>query len=457
MKRQLALNYLMSQMWALDQSLLGMMTNIANRDASELDLDDLRLLSPQAVEGKSGRALTPRMELREGGVAVIHVSGVISRYAGMFDDVCGGISTQALAKDFCTARDDPAVRAIVLNFDSPGGDANGIHELAEMVFDARGTKPIIGYVGGTGASAIYWIASACDELVIDATARLGSIGVVMTLERRKPKPEDENQKERLEIVSNQSPNKRLDPFSKEGQAENQAQVDQLADIFIDRVARNMDVERDTVLEEFGRGGILIGQSAVEKGMATRLGSLEGVIAELKDGKKTMTKEKKTNASGGDGNEITLSLPDSATMNASDLVAALTAQRPDVIEAIKGPAPMTALSAAADIAKQCADAGVPALSANLLKEGVTKDHAESVISNAKSLKNTLSAAGLSDSFDALVANIDDPMKLVGQAIHEAQAASDESSETSRHVAEGNEEKKAGINASSIYAKRKNQTK
>ncbi|HHY0482735.1 TPA: S49 family peptidase [Vibrio parahaemolyticus] len=344
------------------------------------------------------------------------------------------------------------MRGIVLNIDSPGGDANGIHELAEMIYQGRGQKPVIAYVGGDGASAAYWVATAADEVVVDATARLGSIGVVMTIKRTK----DSEDVETLEIVSSQSPNKRLDPGSKEGREAYQSRLDELADVFIDRVARNMAVERDTVLEEFGRGGILIGQNAVNKGMATRLGSLEGVIAELKGGKKPMTKESKTNASGGD-DQIALTLPGAEEMSASDVVAALTAQRPDVLEAIQGKPEESALSAAGLIAKACADAGIPALSASLLKDGVTRAEAEARIKAAGSLKDTLSAAGLSGSFETLVANLDDPVKLVGQAIHETKAASDESSDGSRVVVEGVEEKSAVLSAKSIYSKRQSKTK
>ncbi len=452
MKKQFALNYLMSRMWALDQSLLTLMGDIANRQFSADELGDVFDQQPEALEGKSGRALTPSMELREGGVAVIHVSGVISRYSSLFHAICGGTSTQMLAKDFTQALDDPAVRGIVLNIDSPGGDANGIHELAEMIYQGRGKKPVIAYVGGDGASAAYWVATAADEVVIDATARLGSIGVVMTIKRTK----DSEDVETLEIVSSQSPNKRLDPGSKEGREAYQSRLDELADVFIDRVARNMAVERDTVLKEFGRGGILIGQNAVDKGMATRLGSLEGVIAELKGGKKPMSKESKNNASGGD-DQVTLTLPGTEQMSAADVVSALTEQRPDVLEAIQGKPPESALSAAGVIAKACADAGIPALSASLLKDGITKAQAEAQIKAASSLKDTLSAAGLSGSFEALVAHLDDPIKLVGQAIHETKAASDESGDGSRHVVDGAGDKPAALSAKDIYAKRQGNTK
>lgn len=451
MKKHFALNYLMSRMWAVDQSLLSIMGDIATRKFSADELSDVFELSQlenkvDALEGKSGSALTPSMELREGGVAVIHVNGVISRYSSLFQAICGGTSTQALAKDLTQAVNDPAIRSIVLNVDSPGGDANGIHEFAEMVYQARGQKPIKAYAGGDCASAAYWIATAADEVVIDATARLGSIGVVMTIQRAK----DDEDVETLEIVSSQSPNKRLDPSSKEGKKAYQARLDELADIFVDRVARNMAVERETVLEEFGQGGILIGQSAVDKGMATKLGSLEGVVAELQNGKTSMKNNKKTNA--GDGESTVFALPNAAELSAEDVISALTEHRPDVLEAISGPTPLSALSAAAEIAQSCAAAGIPALSANLLKEGVTKAQADAQIKAAISLKDTLSAAGLSDSFEALVANMDDPIKLVGQAIHETKAASDESGDGSRHVVDAGE-KPVALSAKDIYAKRK----
>ncbi|MCF6459050.1 S49 family peptidase [Pseudoalteromonas sp. MMG024] len=444
-KKKLALSYLMRQMWALDGSLLSVMAEIASRNDDDIDLSELSVFSPKALEGKTGRTLSPRMELREGGVAVIHLTGVISRYAGMFDDVCGGISTEALAKDFSHAMSDHAVTSVILNCDGPGGDANGIHEFAEMIYQERGNKPIKAYVGGTCASALYWIASACDEVVIDATARLGSIGVVLTLERIKESAESDV--ERLEIVSSQSPDKRLDPFSEKGQAAYQAQVDTLADIFIDRVARNMDLSRDVVLSDFGGGATLIGQMAVDKGMAHRLGSLEAVICELKNGSKSNMPKENTAASS-----TALTLPDTATLSASDLVAALTAQRPDAIEAIKGPAEEMALNDAAGIAKLCADNGVPELSATLLVDGMTKAAAENQITQAKGLKDTLAAAGLSGSYSALSGSLADPVALVGKAIHEAKAAADENSDQTRQIVDDNEPKEQSLCSKAIYEKR-----
>ncbi len=88
------------------------------------------------------------------------------------------------------------------------------------------------------------------------------------------------QNENIEFVSSQSPKKRLDPASSAGRSECQKHLDALAGVFIDRVARNMKVSRTTVLNDFGRGGVLMGKAAVKNKMAHKLGSFEGVIKQL---------------------------------------------------------------------------------------------------------------------------------------------------------------------------------
>lgn len=131
----------------------------------------------EALETRLGRSLdnTRSVTVRD-GVAVIPVTGPIFRYANLFSEISGATSTQVLATDIQTALDDPQIRAIVINADSPGGEATGINELSEMIFQARGTKPIKAYVGGQASSAMYWIVSAADEVVVDDTAQLGSVG-----------------------------------------------------------------------------------------------------------------------------------------------------------------------------------------------------------------------------------------------------------------------------------------
>ncbi|MGP9764556.1 S49 family peptidase [Halomonas sp. AOP13-D3-9] len=231
----------------------------------------------QALEARLGRSLdnTRNVTVRD-GVAVIPITGPIFRYANLFTEISGATSTQVLATDIQTALDDPAIKGIIVSSDSPGGEATGINELAEMIYQARGTKPIKAYVGGQAASAMYWIASAADEVIVDDTAQLGSVGVVLSLRKREDRPGEKS----YEIVSSNAPNKRPDLETEAGRAQLQTRTDELADVFLDKVARNRGIPREEVNDRFRQGGIATGALAVEAGMADRLGSLEGLIAEL---------------------------------------------------------------------------------------------------------------------------------------------------------------------------------
>lgn len=232
---------------------------------------------PEALEARLGRPLdnTRAVSIRD-GVAVIPVTGPIMRYANLFTRISGATSTQELATDLQTALDSPQVRAIVLNIDSPGGEANGINELADMIHASRGKKPIKAYVGGTGASAAYWIASAADEVVVDDTALLGSIGVVLEVAVKK----DEAGAKRYTITSSNAPNKRPDVETEQGRAELAKTIDALADVFVAKVARHLGVAAEQVPAMGDHGGLKVGVAAVEAGLAHRTGSLEALINEL---------------------------------------------------------------------------------------------------------------------------------------------------------------------------------
>lgn len=232
---------------------------------------------PEALEARLGRPLdnTRAVSLRD-GVAVIPVTGPIMRYANLFTRISGATSTQELATDLQAAIDDPKVRSILLNVDSPGGEANGISELADMVFAARDKKPIKAYIGGTGASAAYWIASAASEVVINDTGIAGSIGAALEVRLRS----DAQDGKRYEIVSRNAPNKRPDLSTEAGRAKIAETIDALGNVFAAKVAGYLGVKAEDVPAMGDHGGLKVGAAAVEAGLAHRVGSLEALLTEM---------------------------------------------------------------------------------------------------------------------------------------------------------------------------------
>lgn len=255
---------LMGAHWLILPDALDQIVEIVARE-NTFDPEALLGRYPDRMKGTRTAQIT-------NGVGILPVIGPIVPRADLFTEISGATSADRLAADFGVMLRDPEVAAIVLNIDSPGGAASGIADLAALIASGRGTKPIKAYVGGTAASAAYWIATGADEIVVSSAGMVGSVGVVATLQRKDGKA--------IEIVSSQSPYKRADPATKEGRAEWQRIVDELAAVFVETVAENRGVSVSHVLERFGAGSMRIGQDAVAASMADRVGTLEQLIASV---------------------------------------------------------------------------------------------------------------------------------------------------------------------------------
>lgn len=295
---------------------------------------------PEALEARIGKPLeNARSVTVRDGIAVIPVTGPIMRYANLFTRISGATSTQELATDLQVALDDPKIKGIVLNMDSPGGEASGINELADMIYAARERKPIKAYGGGYVASGAYWLASAAGELVIDDTALVGSIGVVTEVLIRDAK---EGEK-RYTITSQNAPNKRPDLSTEEGRAVLSKTIDSMSGVFVAKVARNLGVDVERIPEMGDHGGLRVGAEAVDAGLAHRLGSLEGLITEMAKAaatprKLTMTTVKTTAelqaalAAGTDPNTIQIAAPEAVDEKA--ITAAAVAAERDRVKGIQ---------------------------------------------------------------------------------------------------------------------------
>lgn len=205
-----------------------------------------------------------------GRTAHVPMTGPIFPRPNMLTKFFGvGVALSDFAQDLKAIIANSEIDSVVLNIDSPGGSVTGVNETANMIKAATSMKPITAYVSGTGASAAYWLASAASEVVLDPTSRVGSIGVVVA----HSKSDDGS----IEIVNSASPNKRPDPTTEQGRGIIVSQLDELANVFIEAVAVNRKVPTMTVMNDFGKGGIVVGQRAVSLGMADRLGSLDELI------------------------------------------------------------------------------------------------------------------------------------------------------------------------------------
>jgi ClpP class serine protease len=209
------------------------------------------------------------------GIATIQINGPMERTWGFWSWLYGSPTYEMLAVEMQRLRDNSAIRATVLAFDTPGGMVNGCGELAGIIRACDAVKPVYGHVPAECCSAGYYLASATRRVFADDAAIVGCIGTCATFIDTTGF-EEQLGIEFIEMVSSQTPRKNADPTTEAGRNDWQALLDSLAGIFIRDVAAYRGVDEATVLEDFGQGGVFVGQEAIDAGLADALGTTESV-------------------------------------------------------------------------------------------------------------------------------------------------------------------------------------
>jgi len=106
-------------------------------------------------------ALTPRSY-----VAQVNATGI------MVGD------SQRLA-DLAQVAQDPAIRALIVHIDSPGGTVVAGEELYLAIRDIAETKPVVAVIGNMGTSADDLVGLGADHMIARQSSVTGSIGVLI--------------------------------------------------------------------------------------------------------------------------------------------------------------------------------------------------------------------------------------------------------------------------------------
>lgn len=255
----------------------------------KLNVEKLKSASQPAAEGgPAGSPSEPRKPpytLPVPGVAAVLLRGVCGRHLSGLAMECGGCDVDRVAAALAAANADPAVRAIVLECDSPGGSVAGVDDCARAV---RGSaKPVVAYCPDLCASAAYWIASQADLVVCGATAEIGSVGVYCAyLDQSRAYDRAGLSVDVIASGAQKGVGTPGTSLSEAQRALMQAQVDEVAGIFAAAVLS----ARPQADRELFDGRCLIGAGAVASGFADEVGdalsaaSLALQLADIAEGK-----------------------------------------------------------------------------------------------------------------------------------------------------------------------------
>ncbi|MDN5690741.1 MAG: S49 family peptidase, partial [Acinetobacter sp.] len=107
--------------------------------------------------------------------------GVVN-IVGTIDSSSQGVNSTDTIKSLKKAFEAKSAKAVVLNVNSPGGSpvqSDDIWQEIQYLKKQNPEKKVYAVIGDMGASGAYYIASAADEIWVNPSSLVGSIGVIM--------------------------------------------------------------------------------------------------------------------------------------------------------------------------------------------------------------------------------------------------------------------------------------
>lgn len=206
-------------------------------------------------------------------IAVIYAQGEIVYGDGGVKKIGPKEMNDAIIK----AKNDKAVKAIVLRVNSPGGSALTSELIWKELEEAKKVKPVIVSMGDFAASGGYYIAAGGDKIFAEPTTITGSIGVFGML------PNIKGLADKIGINAQQvTTNDNAIPFSVfEEMTESQEEyiresILEVYDLFKKRVADGRGMTLDEV-EEIAQGRVWTGEEALSLGLVDELGGLDAAL------------------------------------------------------------------------------------------------------------------------------------------------------------------------------------
>lgn len=282
---------LLDQIWCVTPGAARWMLTRMNQLEAMGD-DEIQLLFDEDEQENGGKDPVSRILSIDDGIAHIDVSGILAKdpmpSRGMFGDFAPtyGEIDEALMR----ARDRD-VEHVIMGFSSPGGSSLGLNELAETIRLVGAEIPVTAHVDGGAASAAYWLAAQCNDVVCSPSAEVGSIGVYSVLDDVSARYEQAGVKREVvagrpkidgerdatgSIKGHGTPGLKI---SNEYRSDMQRRVDQTMDEFIEAVAEGRGMDQ-TAVAMLATGKVWGASDASKRGLIDRIASARDLRSQL---------------------------------------------------------------------------------------------------------------------------------------------------------------------------------
>jgi len=198
--------------------------------------------------------------------------GVVN-IVGTIDSSSQGVNSTDTIKSLKKAFEAKSAKAVVLNVNSPGGSpvqSDDIWQEIQYLKKQNPEKKVYAVIGDMGASGAYYIASAADEIWVNPSSLVGSIGVIMPNYgvnglAQKLGVEDRT----MTSGSNKDILSMTKPINPEQRAHIQALLDNVHDHFIDAVKKGRGEKLKSKDPAIFSGLFWTGDQAIKLGIADK--------------------------------------------------------------------------------------------------------------------------------------------------------------------------------------------
>ncbi len=211
-------------------------------------------------------------------LAVVNIVGTI-------DSSKQNVNSTDTIKSLNKAFEAKSAKAVVLNINSPGGSpvqSDDIWQEIRYLKKQHPDKKVYAVIGDMGASGAYYIASSADEIWVNPSSLVGSIGVIMPNYgvsglAQKLGVEDRT----MTSGSNKDILSMTKAISPEQRAHIQALLDNVHDHFINAVKQGRGNRLKSTDPAIFSGLFWTGEQAIKLGIADKEGNIETLKRELK--------------------------------------------------------------------------------------------------------------------------------------------------------------------------------
>lgn len=238
------------------------------------------------------------------GVAVLPISGTLVHKYGYMRPYSGMTGYDGILARVSEALEDPEVKGILLDCDTPGGEVSGCFDAAQMLRAmVKDVKPLWAIADDMFCSAGMAIASAADRRLITQSASVGSVGVVMAHTSYQEALKEEGLK--VTLIHSGSEKVMGNPYedlSKEALQKFQSSTDKLRKEFAQIVSEHCNLSFDAVMST--EAATFRGAEAIEIGFADEVVNGNQAVSIFAEYLKTNTKSQFSGVSMSDNNATT---------------------------------------------------------------------------------------------------------------------------------------------------------